>query len=377
MIGADKITSEQRFSIHVLNRSLIVLVPALLVLASIFTIAGDHILEAQTRAAFVPLLVMTALVLGGALACVRFGRWQHARFVTVWTAAACVAYAIAFTGGFEHSVAAPAILLPPMLVLCLYTGHTGAAMAVAIAAPTVAIELYTHLFGTHFVDRTSRSNPTANLFIVIGSCYLMLCAILYTLATANVRLRAALRTERDLHQDMAAQDMLTGLFNRRGFHTNLAALCSDILPQQRAVLIYIDLDRFKPINDRFGHAAGDHVLKTIGQRLQSALPRAACIARIGGDEFAIIHPEERSQEAIASLCNHVEQVIGEPIDLDEAVLTVGGTIGHAIIPDDGADPDLLLNLADRHMLARKAKRYRQANRDLSPADGAIAELSLT
>ncbi len=97
---------------------------------------------------------------------------------------------------------------------------------------------------------------------------------------------------------LAVTDELTGLFNRRGFEEQLhRALASARRRDEGGVLVYIDLDGFKPINDNFGHAAGDEVLRHVGRTLKSNLRESDFVARLGGDEFAALLPSASVQSA--------------------------------------------------------------------------------
>ncbi len=141
---------------------------------------------------------------------------------------------------------------------------------------------------------------------------------------------------------LALTDSLTGLPNRRRFYADLDAWTAspDFPPFAVAVL---DLDRFKPVNDTFGHKIGDRLLQEIGTRLQASAGAAAHVYRLGGDEFGLI---DFNPAAFDKTCERVLQQIGTPMRLGEVVLCVGGSIGIAHFPEAGAGAADLFDRAD-------------------------------
>src|ERR1700727_2599750 len=117
----------------------------------------------------------------------------------------------------------------------------------------------------------------------------------------------------------------------------------------------LDLDRFKDVNDSLGHPAGDALLKEMAQRLASPLREPDVRARLGGDEFAILQSSERAQrdEAIA-LAVRIIDIVAQPFDLDGRKVSVGTSIGIALAPQDGIEPDELLKKADLALYRTKA-----------------------
>ncbi|MCG8040696.1 MAG: EAL domain-containing protein [Candidatus Thiodiazotropha endolucinida] len=153
---------------------------------------------------------------------------------------------------------------------------------------------------------------------------------------------------------IAHYDSLTGLPNR--------LLKSDRLNQaivrakRRGHLVavcYLDLDGFKPINDKYGHDTGDLVLVEIAKRLEHTVRGGDTVSRIGGDEFVIILTELGSQEGCEFILQRVMQVIEEPIILQDVELIVSASIGFTLYPSDDSDADLLLRHADQAMYVAK------------------------
>jgi diguanylate cyclase (GGDEF)-like protein/PAS domain S-box-containing protein len=161
-----------------------------------------------------------------------------------------------------------------------------------------------------------------------------------------------------LAQSLARHDPLTGLPNRRVFSESLQTAVERALSNDgvNSVILIIDLDRFKPVNDVHGHAAGDEVLREVASRLGSISRGRDMVARLGGDEFGIIldcvAPEEPFTAA-ATLAQRIIASVAAPIEAGGQRFEVGASIGIAICPLDGADSETLLRAADMAMYRSK------------------------
>jgi diguanylate cyclase (GGDEF)-like protein len=154
---------------------------------------------------------------------------------------------------------------------------------------------------------------------------------------------------------MAQYDELTGLPNR-GLLLERLQLALKVAKQQgsRLGLIYLDLDRFKQINDTLGHQAGDLLLVQAAQRMTSCLRAGDTVARLSGDEFAILLPDLEHTTDAEIVGQKILQQLAAPFDLNGKVAYVSGSLGASIYPDHGSDPELLLSSADRAMYYAKA-----------------------
>jgi diguanylate cyclase (GGDEF)-like protein len=161
--------------------------------------------------------------------------------------------------------------------------------------------------------------------------------------------------ERELRQ-LAYTDRLTGLPNRALFHDRLerALVMADRHKTPVAVL-FLDLDRFKTINDSLGHEIGDEVLVAVAQRLRRCLRAEDTLARLGGDEFAILLPEITSRRDTHLVTDKCLAALSEPELIGSHELTVNASIGVAVSPEDGADVQHLLRSADAAMYRAKAR----------------------
>lgn len=155
----------------------------------------------------------------------------------------------------------------------------------------------------------------------------------------------------------ANHDPLTSLPNRRRFELRLrAALAGAQAVNESVVVVVIDLDGFKEINDAHGHAAGDLVLQTVATRMRKTLRNDDMVARMGGDEFALLFPEAPGDEQLALLLSKLSQAVGMPVNWQRQRLRVSCSIGIARYPDDAQDLARLMEHADRAMYAHKRRR---------------------
>lgn len=165
------------------------------------------------------------------------------------------------------------------------------------------------------------------------------------------------RRTKEAIRHMALHDDLTALGNRRYFDETIARTLSIACRDQGKVgLLAIDLDNFKPINDRYGHTAGDCVLKAVAARLLSSIRAADFCARMGGDEFAIIVASVHAESDVADVASKLRLALAEPFQLDAIVVRISASVGFAVYPDDGIGASALWSVADRRMYREKASR---------------------
>lgn len=160
--------------------------------------------------------------------------------------------------------------------------------------------------------------------------------------------------EEELRQ-IAHYDLLTGIPNRRLLQDRLRqALARARRSELQVAVCYLDLDGFKPINDKYGHAIGDLVLIEITQRIQAVMREVDTLARLGGDEFVLLVTELSRLEEIAKVLERVLRTVSDPITINGERMNVTVSIGVTFFPEHGIDPDTLLHCADQAMY--KAKR---------------------
>ncbi len=152
---------------------------------------------------------------------------------------------------------------------------------------------------------------------------------------------------------IARHDGLTGLANRRRFIDAVARAHATAGDEPSSAVLLIDLDRFKPVNDLYSHAAGNAVLCAVAERLHQLLPSGGVAARLGGDEFAMLVPVEHGSEGLTRLAQAVISAISVPVSWNQNDLKVGATVGVAVVDADHADSDAVLHAADLAMYQGK------------------------
>lgn len=153
----------------------------------------------------------------------------------------------------------------------------------------------------------------------------------------------------------ALEDPLTGLANRSAFAARLTELLDQQYAEERFALLFLDGDRFKSINDNWGHAAGDEVLKAIGSRLSSLAAEQDLVARLGGDEFAMLVSSRASEEQLQLLMQNIHQAMMQKIVIAEGTpITTSVTIGYAW-SQHGDTVESILERADMNMYKNKRK----------------------
>lgn len=167
-----------------------------------------------------------------------------------------------------------------------------------------------------------------------------------TLDAANVKLR-----------DLATRDPLTRLFNRTAFFERFDSAIRQARSNKTGLgVLYVDLDGFKSINDRYGHRTGDLLLQIVARRLRMTVRESDTIARLGGDEFAILVTHVNSPEVLETVRADVNRLAETPLTIEGHVVRVGISVGGALFPRDGDGADRLIEAADRAMYAAKQAR---------------------
>lgn len=154
--------------------------------------------------------------------------------------------------------------------------------------------------------------------------------------------------------DRAMRDPLTGLYNRAGFRMRLEAVLGERTGESLIGVLYIDLDRFKEVNDTFGHDMGDKLLMAVTKRVLEEIGDNSTLARLGGDEFAIILEGRKDVAEIEETGSRITRSLGKPFLIDKTELQIGGSVGVVVAPIDGEDSPTLVRRADIAMYQVKA-----------------------
>ena len=174
----------------------------------------------------------------------------------------------------------------------------------------------------------------------------------------------ARKLQEDEIRHQAHHDMLTGLPNRLLFGDRLRqALLAAQREGHKLAVIFFDLDKFKPVNDTWGHAVGDVLLQQVATRVSGALRASDTLARIGGDEFVVLLPRIGAAPDARRVAEEILAALNRPFVLEAATLHISGSLGVAVYPDSGLDADALLHHADQAMYdAKLGGRGRVAER---------------
>ena len=151
----------------------------------------------------------------------------------------------------------------------------------------------------------------------------------------------------------ANHDALTGLANRSRFFADLEGSLGDGAAGPLVGVLYIDLDEFKPVNDRLGHGAGDRVLVEVARRLRDVTRDGDLVARLGGDEFAVLCPGVRDQQVLSTVARRLADAVRRPIELAGQSVVVGATVGIAVAAPGACSIDELVDAADGALYAAK------------------------
>ncbi len=160
----------------------------------------------------------------------------------------------------------------------------------------------------------------------------------------------------DRIQRIAHHDSLTGLPNRLLFNDRLEQVIGHARRNARQVaLLYLDLDRFKPVNDTLGHSAGDELLKSVAERIRRQIRESDTVARIGGDEFTVILPDIAGRGEAQSVARKIADALARPFQLGarKECVAIGTSVGVALYPSDASGADALVIAADTAMYAAK------------------------
>jgi diguanylate cyclase (GGDEF)-like protein len=232
---------------------------------------------------------------------------------------------------------------PELKTLARYEGEHG-----RVVPPIVAGSKTAQLEGPHPGEPSiSDHRRDDGVFIEVRTTQLPDGGFVQTLTDITKRREAEASIQR-----LASEDPLTGLCNRRVFSAKLQSLCERNGSAEFAVL-FLDMDRFKVVNDTIGHRVGDSLLISVAERLKVLVPPKDIVARLGGDEFAIIMPEIAGRSEVEDLAKKIVEVMSVPFQIDHNSIRTSVSVGIAIGPHDGKTADDLLGASDLALYAVK------------------------
>ncbi|MEM9841004.1 MAG: EAL domain-containing protein [Pseudomonadota bacterium] len=264
----------------------------------------------------------------------------------------------------------PILLFTP---LWLILSNSYRALFFYTIVQSALIFLYTNYFAAGVYgfdpDLVDITGLAIVLAILSATMVTVLAVLSYARKKTDRRLLALIQeTER-----LAAEDPLTGLKNRRAFMQRVEQAWQARTP---FAIVFIDLDRFKPINDEYGHAIGDQVLQTIGKRLRRC-PELIAAARFGGDEFAAIFPDTDNSTALHTKMQSLHAAITDPVSIDLIRVSVGASVGYARAMFDASSVGDLLHAADTAMMRCKSSETKVAKFDPALDDIRLSASAIT
>ncbi|MBA3661515.1 MAG: GGDEF domain-containing protein [Gammaproteobacteria bacterium] len=268
-----------------------------------------------------------------------------------------------------------AILLLPyatpeqqMLIILMLAGVTAGALPLSSAVPAAAIAFLVTSILPFLITIALFGTYIHYLFDMALLVYLLYSMVLVLRAYRLVRDASILQFENDSllqHlseakiqlensnkklEETATHDALTSIPNRSLFQRKLEeAILKARKSQQRGALLYIDLDRFKLVNDVYGHDVGDKLLIEIVGELKNYFTHNEVIARLGGDEFTVILENIKNSDAIEKIAEELCDIIAKPIQIKNLIIKISASIGIAVFPGDGTNAETLLTVADKAM----------------------------
>ena len=189
----------------------------------------------------------------------------------------------------------------------------------------------------------------SSTYIVKGSIIALTIDLLLTLVLAGI---LTISQQKRKLAELVNTDFLTGLYNARYFMATMKKLYDQERPFG---ILYMDLNKFKAVNDRYGHDVGDKLLIEVGGRLKGSLSKDSFVFRIGGDEFSVVIAEDNSRAYYDALIEQLEKQIAEPYHFSDITLYPGISCGYSRYPEDQKDVEGLIREADRNMYAAKKK----------------------
>ena len=299
----------------------------------------------------------------------RRGMYLFSSIANVMVIFTIIVVGICVSGGPAQSPVVQLLVIPP-LTAYFFGGLRWGGMAVGLSFIALVV---LHVIGFPFLQTVTTEAQMALARDIIAFLNL---AVISGMAFIYEFTAAALKRERDTEHEkyimLAKTDPLTGLANRRNFDAMLkerVELYGSQSPPRRFALGCLDLDGFKPINDQYGHAVGDEVLRVISDRLRAALRGSDFVGRHGGDEFMLLLDMVGNQSALEAMADRMLSSIAQPIKTSAGIVGVTGSLGFAMFPLDASEIEDLMKAADAAMYTAKQDRGRWCfyRKDMAPA----------
>ncbi len=224
------------------------------------------------------------------------------------------------------------------------------------AAPIRGVlEIYTDVTDLVAQLEQAQRRVVGGVVVALGLLYAFLFLIVNRAQHLIDHQESERKAQERVIRHQAFHDPLTGLANRAAFKDRLQEAVARSVGEHRLLaLLFIDLDRFKEVNDRYGHGMGDRLLFAVGARIHASLRDSDQLFRMGGDEFTVIAEDIHEPAVAARIAERVIEATARPVVIDRHHLLVGASIGIALCPRDQVDAEQLVRCADAAMYAAKA-----------------------
>lgn len=290
---------------------------------------------------------------------IRNGRSLWARLLFCSCASLVCLAIIQLTGGLLQSVATPFIFIPPLIYFYFYGHQMGAKASLVIFPLAILLDALNQRLGSPIPNATSMANPYLNELLSVGAVYVVVAVSLYSMLKSIYMMRTTLFSQQAKLKVLANKDDLTGIANSRAFADRLKERCKSADRHDlKFGVIYVDLDRFKPVNDEHGHRIGDEVLVEIARRLRTFCQLDDSVARIGGDEFVLIINRIVDAESSDRLITAIKAMLELPLKINNLTLKLTASVGYCIYRDQVFEREQLINRADKSMYRDKHGKQR-------------------
>ena len=273
---------------------------------------------------------------------------------------------MAVNGGMQAGAASLSLLIVPLAFFT--TGRNGAWAWMILSVPTLALLFYLDMQGLLPENLFSPKAQQVDLVLTFIIGMLVITLLIFIFDNQMNEVLAMLARDRADYKHAALHDELTGLPNRRFFYEKSHTLLQQSSGSLSAIsLLFIDINLFKQINDDYGHMAGDAVLVEFATRLQKCADEASVVARLSGDEFAVIFENFSDSQWLYRQQEKIRRIVDAPILWNGLELKTGLSMGSAQYPSDGNDFDSLLSIADKRMYEDKTRQADQRPAACYPA----------
>ncbi len=266
-----------------------------------------------------------------------------------------------FVGSLANVAAPPLFIWPLVVMLAFVIGGRRAGyiwLSVVMFSSLLVLALHAGGFSFSFLP-SPELNPYYLSLAMLVAAYGVIGVACGINASAVEQYENRINSERDRFQKLSELDPLTGLLNRRAFYHLLNTLAAEEADDiHQCSMVYIDLDKFKRVNDSLGHEAGDTVLVNVANHLKSAARDRDFVARLGGDEFAVVMLGTCTRETVVQRANSILRSLKVPIEVNGAEVCIGASAGIATYPQHTDDVLQLVPLADHSMFRAKTSSTR-------------------